>query len=429
MKRHARSSSSSGGVLVTTLIVSMLVGIMLTAYLAMLSQQQTFTQRSQIWNHCIPMCEAGIEEAMAHLNHVTTSNDFAVNGWKFQGGAYRKERDLNNGTWFVAIDTNLPPIITAVGSLRMPFHRTAYVTRTVEVQTKFNQQFPNGMLAKGSITMNGASARVDSFNSTNKSESTDGQYDPTKATDHASVATVSQSPGDVHIGNVDIYGSIGTGPGGTIILGPNGNVGSSEYNGDRSNGGTVESGHSTDDVNVYIPPTSIPEGWGEAAPPAGDKEYKYILRDGDYQLNGNLSLANKEKMLVVGKARIVVTGTTTVSGQAYIKLEGGGSVEWYAGGNVDLGGGGVLNYPGYAKNFSLIGLPTCSVISQSGNGRFVGTIYAPTADIKLSGTSDFMGAVVGKTITLMGNVQFHYDEALRGDPKRGRFYVSSWREL
>src|SRR5687767_1812214 len=122
MKRPARSSSSSGGVLVATLIVSMLVGIMLTAYLAMLSQQQTFTQRSQIWNHCIPMCEAGIEEAMAHLNHVTTANDFSVNGWPFQSGAYRKERDLNNGTWFVAIDTNLPPIITAIGSLRMPFH-------------------------------------------------------------------------------------------------------------------------------------------------------------------------------------------------------------------------------------------------------------------------------------------------------------------
>src|SRR5262245_32475028 len=101
MKGRTRIHSSSGGVLVSTLIVCTLVGIMLVAYLALVSQQQIFTQRSQVWNHCIPMCEAGIEEAMAHLNHSGTSNDFAINGWKFENGAYRKERDLNRGTCWI----------------------------------------------------------------------------------------------------------------------------------------------------------------------------------------------------------------------------------------------------------------------------------------------------------------------------------------
>jgi hypothetical protein len=428
MKRHARSSSRSGGVLVATLIISMLIGIMLTAYLAMLSQQQTFTQRSQIWNHCIPMCEAGVEEAMAHLNHVSTSNDFAINGWKFSGGAYRKERDLNNGTWFVAIDTNLPPLITAIGSLRMPFHRTAYVTRTIEVQTKFNQQFPNGLLARGGITM-GGNGRIDSFNSTNNNESTDGQYDPDKATDHASIATVSQNPQDVYIGNVDIYGTIGTGPGGSVRVGPTGNVGSSDYIDSGGNGGTIEEGHLTDDVNVYIPPAGLPEGWGQPAPPPSTREYRYILGDGDYQINGSVTLSGKDVISVRGKARIYVSGSTSIGAQSYIKIESGGSVEWYAGGNVDIPGGGLVNYPGFAKNFSLIGLPACKTISITSNDKFVGTVYAPSSDITLGGTGQFIGAVVGKSITLMGNVQFHYDEALRGDPKRGRFYVSSWREL
>jgi hypothetical protein len=418
---------TAGGVLVATLIISMLVGIMLVAYLALISQQQTFTQRSQIWNHCIPMCEAGIEEAMAHINHASSATNFAVNGWRFESGAYRKQRDLNNGTCFVAIDTNLPPIITAVGSLRAPLH-TSYITRTVEVQTKYNQQFPNGMLAKGSITM-GGSARLDSFNSTNTNESTDGQYDPDKATDHASVATISQNPGDVNIGNVDIYGTIGTGPGGTVTVGPGGTVGSTEYNDVKSNGGTVEEGHSVDDVNVYIPPASLPDNWGQAAPPDSSRDYKYILRDGDYQLNGNLTLGGRDVLVVSGKARFFVTGTTTVGGDAFIKVEPGASVEWYAGSTVNIGKGGVVNSPGFAKNFSLIGLPTCKTITQSGNGDFVGTIYAPNSDVMLSGTGDFIGAVVGKTITVMGNIGFHYDEALRGSPTHGKFFVSSWREL
>jgi hypothetical protein len=424
-------NSSAGSLLIATLIVSMLVGVVLTAYLALISQQQTFTQRSQVWNHCISMCEAGVEEAMAHLNHSTVSNKFDIHGWRFEKGAYRKERDLNYGTCFIAIDTNLPPIITVAGGLRAPLH-TAYITRTVAVQTKYNQQFPNAILAKGGINMNG-SARIDSFNSTNDMENTNGQYDPDKATDHASVATISQTPGDVNIGNVDLYGSIATGPGGTVQVGPNGSVGSEEYVDSGANGGSVESGHSTDDVNVYIEPAKLPEGWGEPAPPAsgdvGGTKYSYVLRDGDYQIGGDLRLGSKDVMIVVGKARLYVTGSTSFSGQGHIEIASGGSVEFYSGGNMDMTGGAIQNSPGYAKNFSIIGLEGCTEIKHSGNGTFVGTIYAPTANITMTGNSTLIGAVVANSIKVRGNMEFHYDEALRTDPKRGRFFISWWKEL
>src|SRR2546426_3551299 len=197
-------SPRQAGVLVTTLIVCMLVGIMLTAYLAMVSQQQVFTQRSQMWNHCIPMCEAGVEEAMAHINHAHTTTNFAVNGWTFDGAMYRREREVNQGIAHVTIDTSMPPVITVIGELRTPLRKT-YVTRGVRVRTRVNQQFPNALLARGSITING-SARLDSFNSALPGVESDanGQYDPKKFTDHASVATVSQSPGQFNIGNVSI---------------------------------------------------------------------------------------------------------------------------------------------------------------------------------------------------------------------------------
>jgi hypothetical protein len=431
MKIRARNSRQAG-VLVTTLVICMLVGIMLTAYLALVSQQQVFTHRSQIWNHCIPMCEAGVEEALSHINHAQTGTNFGMNGWTFDGAMYRRDREINRGIAHVGIDPSFPPVITAVGELRTPLRKT-YVSRGIRVRTRVNQQFPNAILARGAVTMNG-SARIDSFNSTNSLQSTNGQYLPALATDHASVATISQQPGQLNIGNVNIYGSVATGPGGNVSVGPNGNVGSTVFNNSPAYNGQVEQGHVTDDVNVTINEAGLPEGWGNPAPPGSEKiggtNYTYVLRQGDYQMPGNLSLnGGNAAMIVLGKARLCVRGTTSLGGQAYILIADGGSVEWYAGGDVDLGGGGVLNSPGFAKNFSVIGLPTCTSVKYDGHSAFVGTIYAPDADLKFTGTSDIFGAVVGKTITIKGNVQFHYDEALRGNPKFGRFIPQSWEEL
>ena len=77
-----KGKSTEGGVLVVTIVICALVGLMLSAYLSMVSSQHSFTQRSQVWNNTISMCEAGIEETMAHINHINTpSNNFAINGW------------------------------------------------------------------------------------------------------------------------------------------------------------------------------------------------------------------------------------------------------------------------------------------------------------------------------------------------------------
>jgi hypothetical protein len=214
--------------LVITIVICALVGIMLSAYLAMISAQFSFTQRSQIWNNCIPLCEAGVEEALAHLNHRLTVSNFAINGWVEDRGIYHKNRPLDQGECLMRIDNSYPPVITVVGKIPAPLGQGT-ISRAVRVRTRLNQRFPTAILARGGIKMIGG-ARVDSFNSTNDLESTNGRYDPAEATDHAGVATVSRTPGDLSVGNADIYGSVATGPGGTVTVGPNGNVGSEEYN-------------------------------------------------------------------------------------------------------------------------------------------------------------------------------------------------------
>lgn len=416
--------------LVVTIVISALVGIMLTAYLSMVSSQHSFTQRSQVWNSAIPMCEAGVETALAHLNHINTTSNFAINGWTLQGGIYRKELNLNGGNCRMQIDNSMPPVITVHGRLKEPIGN-GQIGRSVRVRTKLNQRFPNGILARGAISL-GGSGRVDSFNSTNILESdANGQYNAATATDRASVVTTSRLPGQFSVGNMSIYGSVGTGPGGNVTLSPNGNVGSALHNNNPAYNGTIQAGYYTDDVNVYIPDPSLPVPFGPAVTPVasivGGTNYKYVLSDGDYRIAA-VSLTSSEKMLITGKARLHVSGTTGVSGTAYILLGPNASVEWYAGSTVTLSGGGCVNAPGQAKNFSLIALSSAS-ISYSGNSRFIGTIYAPRSAVSLSGTADAWGAIVGGSVTLSGGMGLHYDEALKGNPREGRFLAASWQEI
>ena len=412
----------------------MLVGIMLTAYLAMVSQQQTFTQRSQIWNHCIPTCESGIEEALAHINHSSAKTSFEVNDWKFDGAFYRKERPLNLGWTRMAIDTSMPPVITVVGDLRAPL-QTNWVSRAVRVRTQYKEQAINGMLARTVIDMNGASARIDSFNSTNMAQSNHGQYDQTRSTDHAFIGTISQTPGNLNVGNVTVYGSVATGAEGTVTVGPNGSVGSTAFNNDPSSSG-VEDGHSADDLNIVIDDQVIPEDFSPGTHVPGRNQdvngtnYGYVFGQGDYKITGDLSLnTQKETVIVTNKTRLWVTGMTSINGQAFVLIGNNASLELYAGGSVTINGGGVVNYPGFAKNFSLIGLNGCTDVKIAGNAPYVGTINAPNADVALMGTSDVFGAVVGKTIKVRGDMQFHYDEALPAITKKGRYIPYWWEEL
>jgi hypothetical protein len=437
MKLQKRKSNE-GGVLVVTIVICALVGLMLSAYLSMVASQHSFTQRSQVWNNTIPMCEAGIEEAMAHINHASTpSNNFGINGWikDTATGHFKRERPLNGGVCQMDIDTGYPPIITVRGSLKEPIGN-GNVTRVVKVRTKMNQRFPAAILAKGSVTLSG-SGIIDSFNSTNTAESTGGLYDPAKATDRALVATTQRTTNCLTVGNMTVFGYAATGPGGTVRMQPSGNVGDRPYCNNAAYNGTIQPGHLFDDANYFIPTANLPSDFGAASfvnpaivpplPAIGGTNYKYaILTDGDYQM-GSISVGIGEKMLVAAKARLYVSGSTTIANSGYILLGPGASIEWYARGPVNIGGGGCINAGGEAINFSIVSLLNAPV-TYGGQASLIGTIYAPNSAVTLNGTTDCYGAITCNSFSLVGTMSIHFDEALKGNPKV-RFLASSWEEL
>jgi hypothetical protein len=101
--------------------------------------------------------------------------------------------------------------------------------------------------------------------------------------------------------------------------------------------------------------------------------------------------------------------------------------------SVKFAGNNSANTDGTAMSFSFWGLPTCKEVVFSGNGTFVGTIYAPDADFTLNGsgntTIDFIGGSITKTARMNGNFNFHYDEALRRIGAFRGYIVSSWNEM
>src|SRR2546425_1109393 len=128
-RSHAPSRSRRrGSTIFITLIVAALVALTLGAYLTWSKTQSKLATRAQAWNAALPMVEAGLEEAMAHLNY---DSSWGTNGWTLSGTNYVKQRTFGDGYYLVKLSTNYPPVIISQGFVRAPLLTNTYVSRSV----------------------------------------------------------------------------------------------------------------------------------------------------------------------------------------------------------------------------------------------------------------------------------------------------------
>jgi len=453
-----KSNQNQGSALVLTVIIVALTGLMLASYLQMVKSQNYNTVRSQAWNSAVPVIEAGLEDALTHMNIHTNALD--VDGWQRSGSVYWIERLVADGKYFVTISnwnpntTNNVPIVESRGFVTMPYLVAStpgpflafggtgtntvttqkYLGRGVRMRAKQDRIFTKGLVAQGNIDMNGNNIKSDSFDSTDPNYNTNGRYDPNKIRDGGDIATNSGFTNSLNVGNADIMGKVSTGPGGSISIGPQGQVGSKAWFANSNKG--VEPGWSKDDMNVTFPDVkNAPTG---GVPPISGTNisgvaYKYYMPGGTYKLD-SINMSGSDVMQISGNVVLYVSGNVNISGNAFIDIAPGASLTIFvAGSTTSIGGNGVVNETGSALNFTYWGLPSNTSIDVGGNGGFVGAIYAPEADLKLHGggnsTTDFVGGAVTKTATLYGHFNFHYDEALKKlGPFKG-YVASSWDEM
>jgi len=434
MKRtcYLQYHASQGSALLVVMGTVVVIGIALAAVLSLTTHEQRILARTAAWNAALPVAEAGIEEALSHLMQVD-GGPRGVNGWVASGSSFVLSRtNSSDSRYVVGIAAATPPSILSVGEVWCP-SAGRYIKRTVLVTTLGRGKFAKGLMAKDKITFVG-NFSSDSFDSLNPELSTDGQYDPAKRSDNGDVGTNLSEPGAIDIsGTVQIYGRVATGPEGTININSQSSIGSEAWV-DGGNLG-LQDYHHSQDVNVSYPIATAPYTTG-TTPQSGKIDgvtYKYILEGGvNYQLS-TLVLTKDDSVLVRGKARLLVDKDVSMAGQSVIKIEPDASLELYVtAGTISMTGKSVINESGNAADFSLTGLPGVENVNMSGNGTFLGTIYAPQASLKMSGGGndplDFIGGGIFNDISGVGNFRFHYDMALGYDAAK-ELVVTSWKEI
>jgi hypothetical protein len=457
MQIQLQSQSQScrqGNILLVTLLTCVILGVTLASYLGLVSNQNRSVMRSLAWNSAIPVLEAGIEEALTHLKYHGMES-LGGHGWSTTDGRhYLKEIMIDNSHCVVVIDRADPssetPIIYSTAFVPVPLRPggqvgaiqaqlapgfddsrfQGYIRRAARVGTARRALFAKGMVAERNIDLNGNNITVDSFISNDERYSTNGQYDPDKARDNGSVATNSGLINTLSVGNADIKGTVSTGSGGVIAIGPNGIVGDEQWHEDGNTG--IQSGHVTDDMNAEFETVTVPftsSSLTSYSLQVGDITYDHVLGSGNYVIHhfsGNV--------LITGHAVLHVTDSFSFAGDDTLTIaEGGSLIVYVSAETASFAGNATWNENGSCLNLQYYGLPSNTSVTISGNGSFTGTIYAPSADLTLNGggrdTYDFIGASVSKTITMNGKVQFHYDEILATEGPAQSYIPTSWDEI
>ena len=450
----------------TVILTLIIVGGTLASYLHLVAHQNQQTMRSQAWNRSVAVIEAGIEEALAHLNKNAAPDStgafdltgMATDGWSPNGaGGWVKTNSIGDDYYSVTITQFAPgmqagnyyPFINAEGyvkqlptfasrSLVGPFLAAIagdsfstlpqFIKRNVLCTTTNVPSFTKGLVAKEFIDLNGNNIRTDSYDSRYHEWSDNGKYpknDPSKQRDNGDIGCNGLV---IDIGNADIYGRARTGPGGAVLFNNNGSVGDKAWHAGGNTG--IKPGWFSDDMNLELPNVEMPFTAG--IPPlqgvwVDGIRYDYVLDNGQYAtatLDG--------KVLVRGNAKLYVRNSINMTGQEGIWIQSGATLHLYMDGpQANLGGNGVIN-PGVSTNFYYFGSANNTSVSLAGNGEFSGIMYAPnaawTGNGGGNGAMDFCGAGVFKSVTLNGHYSFHYDEALPTVGTYRGYVITSWNE-
>src|ERR1041385_9172359 len=100
--KTTRRNSQQGSTLVITVIAGALIGTVLASSLGLITSRNRAAMRATAWNSAIPVLEAGIEEALTHLNN--DKDNPTANGWNSDVldsvPVYWKYRELPDGSYY-----------------------------------------------------------------------------------------------------------------------------------------------------------------------------------------------------------------------------------------------------------------------------------------------------------------------------------------
>ncbi|MFT4901266.1 MAG: hypothetical protein ACI81V_000535 [Lentimonas sp.] len=447
--------SKRGSALMAAALCSFVVGLLAVSYLKMATTEYQASVRATLYSSALNLAESGIEMGIADLKDgtVTTAT------WTGSELAFVQDGPNTGDVYYVITDAlSSAPVIYAEGVIRG--HPKGDVVKQVRVELSSGfAPFETGLAARNGISFSGNGVTLDSFNSnygaynsllsattylgTIPADFGDNGYN---RNDDIYIASAEMNVYDTDVtiaqGNADVYGYVSVSPTSTVSIGPNGMVASYDA-------GTHDPSRVYSDFYADFPTQPVASGLSvgsylnintnQTLVGSGSKDSPTQYDVHEISLSGS-----SQTLTISGHVRIIMGGDIEVTGNGAIRLAANSSLTIYTDEDVRIGGGGVANAGSVATDFMIYGTANTTVdgsgdtvagqrISIAGNGQLAATIYAPAADVSMSGggnNGSVMGGVVGFTGRVNGQSSFHFDEALRDIVFGGGGYtIESWMEM
>lgn len=415
-----RRQDRGTALLIAVVVVVIMVGLA-TGFLVLSAAQGSATVNNQTRIQSFYVAEAGLNAAIAEARSgIDTDGDGlgVLAAEPHGGGTFSTVAFLVDGATVtpVTAGTSVP----GAGNAELRIQSTGTyqgVVRRLEVSLDLGGAggFVAGLFGDDFVTVSGTVA-TDSYDSSlgpyaAQATNVDGEGLP-YARDDGDVG----SNGPITIsGTVDIRGDAVAGPSYSTSI----------------SGATVVTGSIAPATSptplppvVYSPPPIPPtdfqlSGKGTTAIAAGDYHYS------------KFTLGGSRTLTISGDVTLYVDGDVSISGTSAIQLLPGATLTIEHGaGSINISGTGLVNDDGRPPSLAINSASTTGSINISGTSDFYGAVNAPQTEVKISGTSDAYGAVIGRSITMSGTADFHYDEALGALGGGAPTYdVLSWQEL
>lgn len=302
-----------------------------------------------------------------------------------------------------------------------------HAARRVEAIVKPTSSFDQALLAIGTLDLNNQNIVIDSYDSRDPAKSTNGLYDAAKQQRHGNIATDGSI---LDAGGAYVYGDVSTNSG--------------TATGVQNVTGVQRTDFYQEPIPIGAPnwssinPTpSTVNGTATlaAGPTQGASSTRYVL--------SAISLSGNQTLTLAGNSNgsqtyieLYITGDISLTGNAQMTVAPGVSAKIYFIGNVDVAGNGIINSNNQPGDLLLYGVQpaagdTTPHVKLGGNGQITTAVYAPGHDVTINGggtNGHVFGSVVGKTATMTGVTNLHYDEALSSGGLINNYQIVSWFE-
>jgi len=453
---RTRTPSQRGSVLIVSMLLAAIISIALVTYLKLSHTSLNLSLRNFYANSAMNLAETGLERALYCINQnqvngLTLANAWpAADGWTtnpsthvatctFSGFQIGPNTTGTVKVYVLNYDLVGTMKIVSMSTVAMP-GGVRPLEKYVEVTLSRRSMFA-GLVAKTSIRGD-SNLYVDSWVSTNPSNGAYSPYAAGLAKAAGPIGVVAPGNGALDVGNnATVYGTVNTGGGTISKTGASklaNAVGGSGWNTGLENKSftytfptiTVPTPSAVNNVFSNITASTTFPRAGDVAASDGKYYYNFASGAGINYSSGTMTIKQPVVFVMTAHNGVDAIHTSSAATFTYGTAAGdNGSFSVYTNGNINFDSGANWFQNKAPINTSIYGTnPTSQTFITRGGGTFYGSIIAENAAINFDSGTKIMGAFSCNTMTLIGGVQFHYDESL-GQIGGGGYKVTKWKEL